>query len=464
MSSVSSGSFRDPSGFIFYYKDEVYRQVNTSYKGKYESLFRSGLYDELTSGNLLIKHSELGAGYKGPKTKGCFKIIKPEPVPFISYPYEWSFGMFKDAALLTLKIQKHALARDLSLKDASAYNIQFLKGKPILIDTLSFEKYTPGEPWVAYRQFCQHFLAPLSLMSYVDVRLNLLLREYVDGIPLDLASKLLPTKSKLKLGLLLHLHTHAKAQAKHESSGEAAKGQKISKQALLGILDSLEKAIKNLHWEPKGTQWGEYYSFTNYKNTAFRRKNKLVETFVKSIKPKTVWDLGANTGVFSNIAAKNAKNVVAFDIDPAAVEKNYQDVKKHQTPNVLPLVQDLTNPSPGIGWAGDERDSLDSRGPADLVMALALIHHLRIGNNVPLKMIARFFSKLGPCLIIEYVPKADSQVQKLLASREDIFADYTESEFEAAFKLYYRIVKREPIKGTKRTLYLMKVKNGNKKR
>jgi hypothetical protein len=169
MSYTSSGSFRDPSGFIFHHKGELYRQINISYKGNYELLFRTGLYDELTENGFLVKHSEVSKSYKGPKTKASFKIIKPEKINFISYPYEWPFSMLKDAALLTLDIKKRALARDLSLKDASAYNIQFYRGKPILIDTLSFEKYTPGEPWVAYKQFCQHFLAPLSLMAYSDI-------------------------------------------------------------------------------------------------------------------------------------------------------------------------------------------------------------------------------------------------------------------------------------------------------
>lgn len=458
MSYKAPGSFRDPSGFIFYYKNSLYRQINKAYKGEYELMFRSGLYQELTDAGLLISHRETGKSYRGPKAKNCFTIIKPDLVKFISFPYEWSFSMLKDAALLTLDIQKRALARDLSLKDASAFNVQFKDGKPVLIDTLSFERYTPGEPWVAYRQFCQHFLAPLSLMAHSDVRMGLLLREYIDGIPLDLAAKLLPKKSRLKLGLLLHIYAHARAQTKHQESGSEAKNQKISKQSLSGIIESLEKSIKKLQWEPTDTQWGEYYSFTNYQKAAFKRKNEVVEKYIKIIKPKTVWDLGANTGVFSKIAARNAKSVVAFDIDPAAVEKNYIELKRNKVTNILPLVQDLTNPSPGLGWAGAERDSLETRGPADLVMALALIHHLRIGNNVPLSMVAEFFANLGSSLIIEFVPKTDSQVQKLLASRKDVFDDYDQATFEKIFKGYFKITRHEPIKGTKRTLYLMRKK------
>ncbi len=462
MKVIVSGSFRDPSGFVFSYRKEIYRQVNKAYKGTYESLLRSGLYEDLSTNGLLVAHDEI-AKFKGPTTKDAYKIIKPQQIPFISYPYEWSFSMLKDAALLTLEVQKRALARDHILKDASSYNVQFLGSKPIFIDTLSFEKYNASEPWIAYRQFCQHFLAPLALMAYCDVRSNKLLIANIDGIPLDMAKSLLPKRTQLKMGLLFHIHTHAKAQAKHGASGVGAKQQRISKRALVGIIDSLEQTIRGLKWNPAGTEWGEYYTFTNYQKAAFKRKMDYLESYIKATKPKTVWDLGANTGVFSRIAAKRSDSVIAFDIDPAAVEKHYLKLKDSNDIKITPLVQDLTNPSSSIGWAGVERLSLADRGPADVVMALALVHHLRIGNNVPLISIADYLSKLGDKLIIEYVPKNDSQVRKLLASRKDIFGDYTQAEFELAFKQHYRITKRSPIKGTKRTLYLMKAKHGKSK-
>lgn len=463
MASNAAGSFRDPSGFVFAHKGTLYRQVNVRAAADYKMLFTSGLYEELVTAGWLIPHQEVKlTGYKPPIA--AHAILKPKYIDFISYPYEWSFSMLKDAALLTLSIHKKALEKNLSLKDASAYNIQFLAGKPILIDTLSFEKYIPGNPWVAYRQFCQHFLAPLALMARTDVRLNQLQRIYIDGIPLDLATKLLPRKTKLTFGLYAHLHLHAKVQSRYSTPGKAQGSNKrrMTKQAQIALISSLERAIKKLTWQPANTQWAEYYSMTNYQKRSFTAKKTIVEAMLKKSRPKKVWDLGANNGEFSRLA-KNAQ-IVAFDIDPAAVEKNYLATKQANDTIMLPLVMDLTNPSPALGWAESERASLRERGPADTVLALALIHHLAIANNVPLPKIAEYMASLGRDLIIEFVPKTDSQTQKLLAAREDIFSDYTQEKFEQAFKSLYRLVQKQAIKGSKRTLYLFRLKNGSVKK
>jgi hypothetical protein len=208
-----SASFRDPSGFLFSRGGALYRQVNRKYQQEYARLMESGLYEKLVKAGLLIPHTEVNQAPA--EAENAYKVIQPERVAFISYPYEWSFGQLKDAALATLSVQKRALKRGMSLKDASAYNIQFVHGKATLIDTLSFETYKEGQPWVAYRQFCQHFLAPLALMALRDVRLSQLLRVYIDGVPLDLASELLPWNTRLNFGLLTHIHLHAGAQKKY---------------------------------------------------------------------------------------------------------------------------------------------------------------------------------------------------------------------------------------------------------
>lgn len=463
MASITAGSFRDPSGFIFSYQGKLYRQINHKAAADYELLFTSGLYEELTASAQLVSHQEVKLpGYK-PKVS-AYKVIQPQFIDFISYPYEWSFSMLKDAALLTLAIHKKALDKNLSLKDASAYNIQFVSGQPTLIDTLSFEKYTPGSPWVAYRQFCQHFLAPLALMAHTDVRLNELQRIYIDGIPLDLAAKLLPRKTKFSFGLYAHLHLHARAQNRYSEPGkaQAATKRQMSKQAQVALITSLENGIKKLNWKPANTQWADYYNMTNYQQRAFSAKKSIVIDMLKKSKPKVAWDLGANNGEFSRLVT-NAQ-VMAFDIDPAAVEQNYLQLKKAGEKHILPLVMDLTNPSPALGWAERERDSLRQRGPADTVLALALIHHLAIANNVPLPNIAEYFAQLGRDLIIEFVPKVDSQTQKLLAAREDIFTDYTQDKFEQAFKVHYRLIEKRPVKGSKRTLYLFRLKNARSKK
>ncbi len=413
----------------------------------------SGLYDRLVKAGLLIPHVEVDQAPA--ESDLSHKVIQPEHVPFISYPYEWSFSQLKDAALATLAIQRRSLKVGMSLKDASAYNMQFVRGKATLIDTLSFETYKEGQPWVAYRQFCQHFLAPLALMALRDIRLNQLLRVYIDGIPLDLASGLLPSKTRFNFGLLTHIHLHAGAQKRYSGMEVKSRAATMSKQAMTGLIDSLDSTVRKLEWKPGGTEWGNYYDITNYSDSAFEHKKQLVQEWSAKVKPSLVWDLGANRGVFSRMAGEHGAFVVSSDIDPTAVEQNYRQMKAEKTENLLPLLLDLTNPSPSIGWANEERDSFGRRGPADILLALALIHHLAISNNVPLLQIADFFAKLGKWLVIEFVPKADSQVQKLLASREDIFPDYTREGFETAFQRRFRIVEAVNVRESERALYLM---------
>jgi hypothetical protein len=449
------GSFRDPSGFLFVLDGSIYRQVNTLYQRQYDHLLESGLYQDLVGAGLLIAHTEANLNLAR-SDKAC-KIIRPKVVPFISYPYEWSFSQLKAAALTTLEVQKRALAFGMSLKDCSAYNIQFVKGKPILIDTLSFEMYQEGLPWVAYRQFCQHFLAPLALMSYRDIRLNQLLRVYIDGIPLDLASSFLPFRSRFKLPLLLHIHLHARSQ-QHFSDKvvdrDRARGR-VSHQSLLGLIDTLKSAVKKLEWSPRGTAWADYYQDDSYDAVGIEHKKQLVADFLDEAAPKTIWDLGSNIGLFSRIAANKDIQTISWDMDPGCVDINYRQVVANGETNLLPLVLDLTNPSPAIGWENRERMSILERGPADTVLALALVHHLAISNNVPLDRIADFLARLCSWLIIEFVPKSDPKVQRLLSTREDIFPHYTRQGFEKEFGKRFVVKRSEQIRNSKRILYLM---------
>ena len=448
-----ASSFRDPSGFLFYKNNLIYRQVNISYKENYDHLMESGLYKILINKKLLIPHREVDASSLSDRKS--YKTIKPELIPFISYPYEWSFSQLKNAALTTIKIQKYSLDFGMSLKDCSAYNIQFFNGKPIFIDTLSFEKFEPNKPWIAYRQFCQHFLAPLALMSCKDIRLNQLFKIHIDGIPLDLASSLLPIKTYFKFFLLTHIHLHAKSQKHFSKKPVKLSKHKMGHQSLLSLIDNLESAITKLKWKPRNTEWAKYYEIDNYSLNAHKNKNYIVADFINKINPKNVWDLGANTGTFSRISSEKGIMTISIDSDPAAVEKNYLKCVEKNEANILPLLLDITNPSPGIGWQNQERLSLLGRGSADTVLALALIHHLAISNNLPFDKIATFFSKICKSLIIEFIPKSDSQIQKLLLTREDIFTYYTEEIFRKEFEKYFKIKNVSNIKESQRKLYLM---------
>lgn len=448
------GSYRDPSGFLFFKSGKLYRQINSQYKENYEVLRNSGLLQRLTAENLLIPHTEQPR-IKEALNQEFYKVIKPDLIETISYPYEWSFSQLKDAAIHTLKLQLISLEYGMSLKDASAYNIQFDKGKPIFIDSLSFEKYVPNKPWDGYRQFCQHFLAPLALISHIDSRFGDLSRLYIDGVPLDLASKLLPGKTKLSFGLLAHIHLHSKSQASYAGKEKSHSDISMSLLSQQRLIVNLISTVNSLKWSNNKTEWGNYYQKNNYNDKSFRVKKKQVESFLHLAKPKKVMDLGGNTGVFSRLVVDMGIPVVSIDNDPAAVETNYLEVKRTNETKLLPLRIDITNPSPSQGWDLQERSDIFSRVKADTILALALIHHLAIGNNIPFESLSNFMARHAQKVIIEFVPKEDSQVKRLLASRADIFPQYNQKGFESAFMKDFSIVKREPISGSQRILYLL---------
>lgn len=454
-SETSPASFRDPSGFVFTDNGQLFRQVNRGYQPHYDQLIASGLYDCLAERRLLVPHEEVD--HPRLRENNAYKILKPRRIPFISYPYEWSFTQLKRAAQLTLAVQKRALQRGMILKDASACNAQFIGCQPIFIDTLSFERYQPGQAWQAYRQFCQHFLAPLALMAYRDVRLGQLSRLHIDGVPLDLAASLLPKRSWLNSGLLMHLRLHAGAQRRYAgASASRAKRRAISKNALLNIMDSLLHSIQKLRWDNGQTDWASYYQGDSYQDAAFASKLAIVEKFIQRAQPKTLWDLGANTGLFSRIASQREIATISIDSDPGAVDANFKQAQRENDTRLHPLLIDLTNPSAATGWANQERDSLLDRRSADCALALALIHHLAISNNLPLPSIADFFAQLAPWLVIEFVPKSDKKAQRLLASREDIFSDYTQAGFERAFGTRYETIDSAPVTDSQRRLYLLR--------
>ncbi|MDB5183136.1 MAG: hypothetical protein JWO47_920 [Candidatus Saccharibacteria bacterium] len=453
-----ASSYRDPAGFVFDLDGTIYRQINKVAREEFDLFISSGLYDALVAKGLIVSHTEVKDLKKFKPDSNRLAVIKPEPIPFISYPYEWSFPQLRDAALLTLKIQKLALEHGMILKDASAYNVQFIGKKPVFIDTLSFAKYEEGQAWEGYRQFIEHFLIPLAVAHFSTEQALTMLQTYMEGIPLSLAVGLLPKKAKFKKGLLAHVYLHERSQRKHQGSGTKAADaptRKVSTFALNGLMSSLEASVTALKPPKAATEWGEYYEFTNYGDKAFKDKAKLVDSFLGQLnkKPQVVWDIGANNGEFSEIAAKRGAYVVAWDIDAKAVAANYQ---KHDKLDglMLPLVQDVAVPSPAIGWELNERMSLVERGPADAVLALAVIHHLAIGRNMPLPKIASLMNRIGKSIIIEFIPKSDSKVKHLLASRKDIFPDYDIEHFEMAMGAHFKLASKKQISHSERWLYL----------
>ncbi len=412
----------------------------------------TGLYQEARTAGLLVNH-EVVAGSDLSAEAGI--TLLPDQIRTISYPYEWCFSQLKAAAVLVLDLQELALAKDLSLKDATAYNIQFVDGRPVFIDTSSFELYRNGMVWPAYRQYCEHFLTPLLLMSRVDVRLGRMLQTFIDGIPVDLAASLVSRKTWINPWLYMHVGLHGKAQRRQ--SGIARKSGEMPKSALMGLLKSLRQAVQSLSWTERASTWGAYSSASSYDENGSKHKHELLAAYKASLEPapKLVWDLGANAGEFSRIFSSSGIETVAWDADHAAVEHNYCQIVGATEKNLLPLVQDFSSPSPAIGWCNEERASFMQRGTADLILALALIHHLVIGNSVPLGQAAEFFSRLGPTLVIEFVDPEDPRVKQLTSTRSD-WHPYDQSAFEAAFAGPFEIVRKDAIRSSRRTLYLMR--------
>jgi hypothetical protein len=444
-------SYRDNDGFVFEQDGKIFRFIHPRYEEHYQFFLSSRLYDELVKKGLLLSHREI-------TDQGSFdlppgRVILPQQIPFISYPYEWSFDMWKDAALLTLQIALTALEKDMVLKDATPFNVQFLNGRPVFIDTLSFEKYQDGKPWIAYRQFCECFLAPLLLMHYCHPGTDKLFMAYPGGIPLDLLVSLLPKKARWNLDTYLHVYLQARFLG--NGNNKTGKAQHLPKQKLRVLFTGILNYVSKLSLKKTRSTWDDYYTGTILGKAYLDAKTKLAASFLHELDYETVIDLGANDGHFS-LLCKN-KRVVAIDADVNCINGLYNTIKKERL-DILPLVVNLVTPSPAIGWNNRERDSLSIRLKADLVMALALVHHLAIANNVPLAMIAEWLQPMGKYLLIEFVPKEDEKVQLLLQNREDIFTDYTLLYFKNIFEKYYSVVREERIGDTSRVLFLLKQK------
>jgi hypothetical protein len=445
------GSFRDPDGFIYKTSEGlIRRRVFPSCYPNLNGLMESGLYDELVQANLLIRHNE-----EDPSPE--YRTLTPDVLPFISYPYEWSFQQLKDAALTTLAIQERAMRRGMSLKDASAFNIQFRGHQPLLIDSLSFERLFKDAPWKAYRQFCKNFLGPLLVEARYPILNDLWLSE-LDGFDLKVASSLLPLKSWFSFGTLMHIHLMAMMEKNPQKAAtkNRKKTLKSSLNSQLGLIQALGSLVSKISPRTRTTHWSTYYQENTYSDEDFEKKKNFVLDAVRSSAPKAVWDFGANTGHFSFAVSSLVDSVVALEYDTECVSAMYNRTKAERITNILPIRQNLLNPSPALGWGGAERASLHSRGPCDLGLSLALIHHICLVGNVPLEMIAYEFSRLCRALVIEFVNPDDIRAAQLLERKPMLTNRYTREIFEHAFNVYFDAVRILPLES--RQLYYLERK------
>jgi 2-polyprenyl-3-methyl-5-hydroxy-6-metoxy-1,4-benzoquinol methylase len=444
-------SYRDPSGFLFMQDGVLYRQVNKSFREAFEQFQRSGLSQHLVSKEALLPYEIINQNLTG--SGDWFLTLKPELIPFISYPYEWCFDMLKDAALTTISLAQEAINYNMLLKDASAYNLQWHKGRMQFIDTLSFEPYNEKQPWIAYRQFCEHFLAPLALMHYLKEPLQPLQLSYPDGIPLQVAKKFLPAKSRWNLHVYLHLHLQAKLAAKATAKEE--KKVAFSKVKMLQLLKSLQQAIGSFSLDQSSGVWSAYYDEACQREDYVQQKKEIIDEWISSLNIQSAIDVGANEGEFSLLLAKKGVQVISADFDHYSINRLYKKIKQDGIHNLHPLVLDLSNPSPAVGVNNEERTSFLQRSDCDLVLALALIHHLAIGKNIDFTKIAKLFRSLGKMLIIEFVPKEDEKIALMLQHKPDVYNWYTNENFLSAFSAHYQLIAKEKVGNSGRTVYLM---------
>lgn len=451
-------SFRDPSGYVYIEDALVKRLINPIYFKQYFALKDSGFFNTLFKSNVLIPHVEL-------LKSSTEIIIQPEQIPFITYPYEWCFNQYKEAALLTLRLQKYSLEKGFSLKDASAFNITFHKGKAIFIDTLSFDFYIKNSPWRAYKQFVSHFLGPLLLSHHFGTQSLKLMSNFIDGIPIKMVASMLPFKSKLNPFLYSNIHLLAKFEDKHNKdyNGETKAGV-LSKKAQLNIIQSLYDYIKKLSLK-EHTEWGNYYNKINYSDVAFNLKSDIINSWMSSLNAITMIDIGGNDGTFVRRIASKIECALVCDIDNNAVDLNYNTARENEENHILPFVLDVFNPSASVGFNNKERDSFINRiskFKPDITLALAVIHHISLSGNITFQMSAQFFAGFSKYLIIEFPKREDSWVQRLLNSKadfKDYFDFYNIDSFEKAYSVFFEIIKKLPINNSERVMYLLKTRH-----
>ena len=430
--SRNTGSFRDPDNRVYEIisndkSKRILRGLSHNALIDYKVLSEKSFFQKLMTDGKIVNTKLLSQDEKAAQDimkDGWAGVIEHEPIPLVTYPYEWTFSMLKDAALLQLKLIEESLEHGWTLKDATPYNIQWIGSRPIFIDIPSFQPWKEGEPWVGYRQFCSMFLTPLLLKAHLGIDHLPLLRSYLDGIPPTEAFKYFPGRKAFKKGVLSHIIFPAKVEnsieRKERDNAPAAKrsSRKQSLAMVLGLVQSLIRLVNKLTIKNEHTDWSQYDKTHTYDDKDFELKKSFIAKHASSINRNYVWDIGCNTGTFSKIFSANSKHIISLDGDHNAVEQLYLTEKQDPHSNILPLVMNIGNISPAQGWASKERLAFDQRTKPDLVLCLALIHHIRLSANIPNQLFLKWLHSLNAEIIIEFVNRHDEMVIKLLTNKK----------------------------------------------
>ena len=464
MSVVSStfqgepGSFRDPDTKVFYHHGDVYRGLTARALADWKQLVGTDFFSRFGRDGLIVSTDLVTDPNSLPALDARWvAVLKHKAVPFISYPYEWSFGMLRDAALSQLDLTLAALNEEMILKDATPYNTQWIGARPTFIDIGSFTNYQVGDPWVGYTQFCNQFLYPLFLQAHKNVPFQPWLRGSLEGLDAGTYLSLLSPRDYLRRGVLAHVYLQAKARSRFENTSRNIKrdlrGAGFGAALIKNNIQDLRKTVKRLVWRPERSTWSEYVGEHNYEDVDVQRKSNFVLRLLESRRWSLVWDIGCNVGTFSRMAAAHADYVLALDSDHVVIEHLYDALKQEGRTNILPLLADVAEPSPGLGWRGTERRPLCQRGTPDLIFCLALMHHLVIGRHIPISELVEWLAGLGGDLVIEFVDRKDSQVERLFRNRDEQAVEYSAAALEGALAEHFGAVTRETLISGNRTLY-----------
>jgi len=458
--SAISGSFRDREGRVYRCDGRIFRGLSQNALESFRQLEQTRFYDKFKADGRLVESREIGADdtpLPDAVRRQWAGFLEHAPIPAISYPYEWTYGMLRDAALLQLDLVEAALVENMALKDASPYNIQFVGDQPVFIDIASFTPLDPGATWAGYRQFCEMFLFPLMLQVYKGVHFQPFLRAGIDGVDVQTAAGLFGFRDRFRKGVFSHVWLQSRLDRRYggtqQNMRSGLKSAGFNREMILANVRRIRKLIKRLAWRGEGSEWAAYAEFHNYSDADHELKKRFVEDAAADLRPDVAWDIGCNTGQFSRIVARHSGLVLAMDLDHFAVECLYRDLKTEDTDNILSIVQNIANPSPNWGWNNQERTDLKSRAAPDLVLCLALIHHVVISANIPLQEFIAWLAELGSDLVLEYVSREDDKVQTLLRNKEETYDDYSRENLERALKEHFTILRQETLPSGNRHLY-----------
>jgi len=456
---VNAGSFRDRDGRVYQYQGRIFRGLSETALECFRQLQEKPFYTKLLESGKVVGSRELTA-QQNPLPDDLRQqwagFLEHDPVPVISYPYEWTFSMLRAAASLQLHLVERAISNGFTLKDATPYNIQFVDRKPVFIDIPSFEPLSEGEPWSGYRQFCEMFLFPLMLQAYKGNNFQPFMRAAIGGVDVQTAAALFGFRDRFRKGVFSHVWLQSKLDRRFGGSSENVrsnlKSAGFNRELILVNVRKMQKLVKKLEWKAIGSEWGDYTEFHNYSEDDHALKENFIRKAINTEAPQTVWDIGCNTGQFSHIAASGCSQVLSMDIDHVAVERLFLNP---ETPaNILTLVQNVADPSPNWGWRNRERSDLQTRAQPDLVLCLALIHHVVITANIPLAEFIDWLAGLTDKLVIEYVSRQDDKVQTLLRNKEDKYKDYSRESIESNLKRHFDIRAQLDVNNRDRSLYL----------